>query len=130
MEILDKKVTKKARIAQTLLAAGRWMSAPEIADAMGIDKRLIVCTMSYVIQDPRFDMDSKLMPNPVYTRGVPRITYYRCFAINEQAKKIIVRREIDALPAVGKSNGSVRHLLKNHNPLWHLALCHRFGVAV
>ncbi|ACQ92351.1 hypothetical protein Tola_0723 [Tolumonas auensis DSM 9187] len=129
MEILTKKVTKKALIAQTLLDAGRWMSAVEIAEVIGVHKRMVQSVMSYVVHDPRFDIDSKPMPNPTYTKGVPMVTYYRCFAIYPRAPKIVVRKGSDEQPAIGVSDGSVQHLLRTHNPLWHQVLCHRFGAA-
>ncbi len=129
MEILEEKVTKKARIAQALLKADRWMNVTEIAEAIGIKKRLVASAMFSVVHDLRFDIDSKLMPNPAYTSGAVMITYYRCFAIYPRVKKAVVRKDVDETTRIGRSDGHVKHLLKTHNPLWHQVLCHRFGAA-
>ena len=128
MEMLERKVTKKERIAHALLKAECWMNVTEIAEAIGIKKRLVASAMFSVVHDPRFDVDSKQMPNPLYTSGAGMITYYRCFAIYPRVKKTVVRKDADEpMTRIGRSDGNVKHLLKTHNPLWHQALCHRFG---
>ena len=79
-------LTKKEKIAQYLLSQNKWMNAVEVAEGLGIDKKLVHSAMGSVMREKRYAIKSKLVPCDV-VKGPKEIKQYLITAIEPAVQK-------------------------------------------
>nr|WP_321270490.1 hypothetical protein [uncultured Tolumonas sp.] len=85
-------LTKKEKIAQYLLSQNKWMSAVEVAEDLGIDKKLVHSAMGSVMREKRYAIKSKLVPCDV-VKGPKEIKQYLITAIEPAKTKAVKQKE-------------------------------------
>ena len=85
-------LTKKEKIAQHLLSQNKWMSAVEVAEGLGIDKKLVHSAMGSVMREKRYAIKSKLVPCDV-VKGPKEIKQYLITAIEPAKTKAVKQKE-------------------------------------
>jgi len=128
MEMFVQDVTIKEKVVRALLNSQRFMSAAELSDITGYRPSVVSTSLADAVREDRFDIKTCLMPKQPGRLGPRMVNYFRCDSIGPfQKKKPPVFKEA---PLMRESDGDVSHLVKQHDPLWHFAICRPVGARI
>jgi len=127
MEMFEQDVTIKEKVVRALLNSQRFMSAAELSDITGYRPSVVSTSLADAVREARFDIKTCLMPKQPGRLGPRMVNYFRCDGIGPFTRRKAPVFKAKDEPLVRESDGDVSHLVQQHDPLWHFAICRPAG---